>query len=180
LRGRLAGFGVVREQCAVERPTSEGAAFGDERRAGAGRERGLLPQVDDATERVGTVEGRGGAAQYFDRGQSEDTVAADFVRVGETLRQTAAIEEHGRLGGVRAAEEERAYRAFAGLLRGEDAGRTAQQARQGRLSGVSCGGHVEAADGGRSFGQGLRLSGFDHDGLRQPGRGLGEEKGGDG
>jgi hypothetical protein len=62
----------------------------------------------------------------------------------------------------------------------QDAGRTAQQARQGRLSGVSCGGHVEAADGGRSFGQGLRLSGFDHDGLRQPGRGLGEEKGGDG
>ena len=180
LGGGLAGFGVVREQRVVERAAPEGAAFGDECGAGSGRERGLLTQVDDATERVGAIEGRRGAPQDFDRGQSEDAVTSDFVRVGETLRQTAAIEEHGRLGGVGAAEEERADRAFAGLLRGEDAGSAAEQARQGRLPGVGRGGHVEAADGGRSFGQGLRLSGFDHDGLGQAGRGLGEEKGGEG
>ena len=180
LRGRLASFRVVREQRVVERTSSERATFGDERRASARCQWGLLPQVDDAAERVGAVEGGGGATQDFDGGQSEDAVASDLVGVGEALRQASPIEEDGCLSGISTAEEDRADRTFAGLLRGEDTGGATEQARQGRLPGVGRGGHVEAADGGRGFGQGLRLSGFDHHGLGQAGRSLGEEKGGEG
>ena len=65
LGGGFAGFGVVREQRVVERAAPEGAAFGDECGAGAGRQRGLLTQVDDATERVGAIERRGRPTEDF-------------------------------------------------------------------------------------------------------------------
>ena len=140
VRGGLASFRVVREQSVVECSPSERAAFGDERRASARCQWGLLTKVDDAAERVGAVESGGGATQDFDGGQSEDAVAADLVGVGETLRKTSPIEKDGCLGGISTAEEDRADRTFAGLLRGEDTGGAAS-----RLVRVVCPASVAAA-----------------------------------
>ena len=175
VRRRPRAGGVVRQKRQTEGTTTVGTAFGDERRAGLGRERRLLAEVDDAAKGVGAVERGRRPAEDLDGREPEDAVAADLVGIGKSLGEPTAVKQHGGLGRIRATQEERAHRTFAGLLGGVDPRSAAEQAGQGRLPGFRRGGDVQAADRRRGVGQRGGLPSFDHDRFGQPGGRLGQE-----
>ena len=176
LRRGDAGRGVIGQIAQAERGPTEGTSLKAEGATGLVSQRIRQAQVDDSAEGVGAVEGRRRAAHDLDRRKAEKAVAPDLVRIGEPLRQATTVEQHGRLRGIGAADQQRADRTFARLFGGVDPGSVAEQAGEGRLSGFRRLRDIQAADRRRGLGKGRGLPSFDHDRLGQAGRRLGQEE----